>query len=357
MQTAMSPFNAPTKNAKYLIWNNKGGVGKTFLTYMLSVEYAIAHPDEDVVVIDACPQSNVSEMILGGNGAGEENLSKFRDNNLTIAGYIKDRYERSKSAKLGTEVGYFVKACESNEKMPENLFLLPGDVDLDICSTIINYLGAAPQRGAWKKSRLLLNDLVESFEQQKKTKIRKQVFFIDCNPSFASYTEMAVLSSDSVIVPCTADAASLRGIINLFKLIYGITLSASDKLEEDLFMVFNSNAKENGLPLPLIHSFVVNRSRSYLKDAAKAFQSHVDKIGQLAKTVQKTHPDIFLDAQHEKVFNVKDGNTLTSIINHEGIPLSKLRQGKYVIYDEETQANNSQIKPLLDDLKKIMTTL
>lgn len=50
-------------NKKYLIWNNKGGVGKTFLTYNLAVEYAIAHSDEDVVVIDACPQSNVSEII------------------------------------------------------------------------------------------------------------------------------------------------------------------------------------------------------------------------------------------------------------------------------------------------------
>ncbi|KLZ26398.1 hypothetical protein SL10_01433 [Klebsiella pneumoniae] len=38
-------------NKKYLIWNNKGGVGKTFLTYNLAVEYAIAHSDEDVVVI------------------------------------------------------------------------------------------------------------------------------------------------------------------------------------------------------------------------------------------------------------------------------------------------------------------
>ncbi|VTP67799.1 Septum formation inhibitor-activating ATPase [Leclercia adecarboxylata] len=44
-------------NKKYLIWNNKGGVGKTFLTYNIAVEYAIAHDNEDVVVIDACPQS------------------------------------------------------------------------------------------------------------------------------------------------------------------------------------------------------------------------------------------------------------------------------------------------------------
>ncbi|HEE3314203.1 ParA family protein, partial [Klebsiella pneumoniae] len=93
-------------NKKYLIWNNKGGVGKTFLTYNLAVEYAIAHSDEDVVVIDACPQSNVSEIILGGNGVGEENLNNLRDRNTTIAGYIKERFSNSPLARLGNESSY-----------------------------------------------------------------------------------------------------------------------------------------------------------------------------------------------------------------------------------------------------------
>jgi len=345
------------ENNKYLIWNNKGGVGKTFLTYMLSVEYALSHPEEDVIVIDACPQSNVSEMILGGNGNGEENLAKYRDTDLTIAGYIKQRYERSRSSKIGNESSYFVNAKDSNNHMPENLYLLPGDVDLDICSTIINYLGVAPERGAWKKSRLLLNDLIESFEQRRGAETRKQVFFIDCNPSFANYTEMAVLASNRIIMPCTADAASIRGIINSFKLIYGISLSNRDKLEDDIFLAFNSNARDNGLPLPLIHSFVLNRSRTNLKDAASAFKSHVDEIGKLAQSVHINHSDVFVGNEYGNVFNIKDGNTLASIINHEGQPLSKLQQKKYVIYGQETQANNTQIRPLLEDIEMLVNIL
>lgn len=344
-------------NSKYLIWNNKGGVGKTFLTYMLSVEYALMHPDTDVVVLDVCPQSNVSEMILGGNGLGEEHLSRFREKNKTIAGYIKERYERSRSTKLGNEICFFVKAHDYNENMPENLYLLPGDVDLDICSAIINYLGAAPERGAWKRSRLLLKDLVESFER-KESDGRKQIFFIDCNPSFSNYTEMAVLASNRVIVPCTADAASIRGIINLFKLIYGISLEARYNLEEDnLFLAFNVNSKENVLLLPYVQLFILNRSRTNLQDAAKAFKSHVDKIRELANSVKKLHPNVFVASKGEMVLNVKDGNTLASIINHEGQALSKLQQKKYIIYGQETQANNTQIKPLLDDLKAIISRL
>ena len=78
---------------RYCIWNNKGGVGTTFLTYSLAVEYAIKYPNKAVAVVDMCPQANISEMLLGGNGLGEENLVKFCDLRRTIAGYIRDRHK------------------------------------------------------------------------------------------------------------------------------------------------------------------------------------------------------------------------------------------------------------------------
>lgn len=341
---------------KYLVWNNKGGVGKTFLTYMLSVEYAIDHPDEEVIVVDACPQANVSEMILGGNGAGENKLDELRGNDITIAGYIKSRYESSKFKKLGTETNYFVNAAEYNKAMPGNLYLLPGDVDLDICSGIINYLALAPEKGAWKKSRLILSDLIESFEQKMGSRKKKQVYFIDCNPSFANYTEMAVLASTRIIIPCTADAASIRGIRNLFKLIYGITIG-SKRPEDEAFLKFNTDARSAGLDLPKIHRFVQNKSRSSLTDAAAAFRSHADEIENVASSVKKEYPEVFSSDGGGDVLNVKDGNTLAAIINHVGQPLSKLQAKSYRIYDKRTQANESQIEPLIKDIKAVIATL
>ena len=341
---------------KYLIWNNKGGVGKTFLTYMLSVEYAITHPEEEVIVVDACPQANVSEMVLGGNGKGEANLETLRANNRTIAGYIKDRYERSKSTKLGTEVNYFVKASEYNANIPSNLYILPGDVDLDICSAIINYMATAPERGAWKKSRMLLSDLLESFESRKESLNKKQVYFIDCNPSFANYTEMAVLAATRIIVPCTADAASIRGIRNLLKLIYGIDLG-KDILDDGVFLVFHSNATSAGLRLPELHRFVQNKSRTNLKDAAAAFKSHGSEIESVVAAVKAAHPEVFSSEGGGEVLNVKDGNTLASIINHVGIPLSRLPPKKYQIYGRGTQASVTQIRPLVKDINAVLAIL
>lgn len=44
----------------YGLWTNKGGVGKTTLTYHLATTYAELFPDKDVVVIDMCPQANAT---------------------------------------------------------------------------------------------------------------------------------------------------------------------------------------------------------------------------------------------------------------------------------------------------------
>jgi len=341
-------------NKKYAVWNNKGGVGKTFLTYALSVEYALAHPDENVIVIDACPQANVSEIILGGNGEGEERLAGLVNNNNTIAGYIKERFNSSQFAKLGTETNYFIKANSYNNQMPNNLFLLSGDIDLDLCSRIISHIGGSPKRESWKTSRSLLIDLIDSFEKLNPTK--NNTFFIDCNPSFSNYTELAILAANRLIVPCTADAASIRGIKNLIKLIYG--LSIDNEVMSDDFLDFNKEAGLAKFDLPKIHLFIQNRSRTSDKSATKAYQAHADEIANMSQVISSGHSDIFTNiALISRIGHVKDGNTLAAIINNKGLPISSLKHQKYDIYGKETQANQEQINALSGDIKSIVDSL
>src|SRR5262249_33797798 len=65
----------------YAFWNNKGGVGKSYLSFVASCEYAHRHPEADVYVIDMCPQANVSETLLGG----------FATSSTALHGYINRR--------------------------------------------------------------------------------------------------------------------------------------------------------------------------------------------------------------------------------------------------------------------------
>jgi len=101
--------------------------------------------------------------VLGGDGPGEERLNICFENAKTIASYIKSRYDRSRFGKIGNEIGYFVKVKDYNANISENLYLLPGDLDLDICSSIIDHIAMAPERKAREKSRTFLSDIIGVF--------------------------------------------------------------------------------------------------------------------------------------------------------------------------------------------------
>jgi len=335
---------------RYCIWNNKGGVGKTFLTYSIATEYAVLNPNNKVILIDLCPQANVSEMILGGNGVGESNLEKLYKEDRTVASYIKARYDRARFAKLGSETSYFLSVKEFNDKMPSNLYLLPGDADLDICSSIIDYLALAPERHAWMKSRKILFDLIDSFDQANKN--TQNVFFIDCNPSFANYTQLGILSADKMIVPCTADSSSIKGINNLLRLVYGLKIGGNLS-EESVFDVFHTKARESGLSLPKIHSFIINKARTTSKSITAAYRAHVKEIENLVSDVSGKYPDLFSEQNNNTPMSVKDGNNVAVVLNHNGQPLSSMNYGEYTIYDTSTQVNKDQLSSLLENIKDI----
>ena len=104
--------------AIYAIWNNKGGVGKSYLTFQIASEYAKTHPNQKVLVIDLCPQANASSMLLGGIVKGEERLVQFASSSRrpTIAGYIDDRI---RSPYVSPKVGarFATSVHEHNEEV------------------------------------------------------------------------------------------------------------------------------------------------------------------------------------------------------------------------------------------------
>src|SRR5437899_2457691 len=106
----VSSYHNDASLPRYAIWNNKGGVGKTFVTFVIAAEYASLHPERIVVVIDMCPQANVSEILLGGNGKGAEALTDLlgASPRRTIGGYFDQRITQP-HAKTGTEIGYLLE--------------------------------------------------------------------------------------------------------------------------------------------------------------------------------------------------------------------------------------------------------
>jgi cellulose biosynthesis protein BcsQ len=58
----------PNRAKTFVLWNNKGGVGKSTLTFNIVCEYAYQFPDRKFLVLDMCPQANSSAFFFGGAG-------------------------------------------------------------------------------------------------------------------------------------------------------------------------------------------------------------------------------------------------------------------------------------------------
>ncbi len=139
---------------KYAFWNNKGGVGKTFLCFATAAEYARQHPDVSVVVMDLCPQANISEILLGGNGDGGEVLDSLLRRlpvARTIGGYYHQRILQPHGL-TGTETDFFIRVSDSNKQAPGNLYLIAGDPSLELQVQTINRTHRRHRRLAFGRS-------------------------------------------------------------------------------------------------------------------------------------------------------------------------------------------------------------
>ena len=139
--------------------------------------------------------------------------------------------------------------------MPDNVFLVAGDPSLEIQAQAINQISAQTLPiTSWTNVHNWVRDLINAIQ----ARFPDSMFFIDCNPSFASYTELSVLAAERLIIPCSADGSSARAIDNVGRLVYG-TGNADEYGEA----TFNKKALKYSFSLPTIHIVTLNRRTQY----------------------------------------------------------------------------------------------
>lgn len=106
----------------------------------------------------------------------------------------------------------------TNKHIPKTIHLVCGDPLLEFQAIVMNSLAnlRLPLVNTWLAIIDWLRDFLE------KVKKDYDVVFIDTNPSFSIYTQIALATTDCVIQPVMADDSSRRAIQNAFSLIYGI---------------------------------------------------------------------------------------------------------------------------------------
>jgi len=346
----------------YAFYNNKGGVGKTTLCSNAATVYAKDNPDTQVLVIDMCPQANVSQFLLGGGKQGYSINQRIQSSasRKNIVGFI-DWLLKGNSSFKTPNTSYKIQVSNYNNKIEENLYLIAGDSFLESFSLALNYAVINPANTkAWVEYMTAVRRLCE-FEFSRDD-YRKMVVFIDCNPSFSIYTQMALVSSDRLIVPMMADFSSVEGIKGVFMLLFGKYPSAALKNYAEDVITFNTQIERFDLSLPVLWEFAFNNYTVNL-GVAKAYDSLRTELISFCYKQYKTFPSLFastdktISSQDEweatYVSDIKDFHTAGKVSASLGIPLFKLpRHSKYRMPDgSEVEVVKARYEAALENIE------
>jgi cellulose biosynthesis protein BcsQ len=332
----------------YAFWNNKGGTGKTSLAFQAIARYAEKHPEKRVLSVDLCPQANLSELMLGGlSNKGSEKLLECQGKvpRCSIGGYFQLRLPSPYAPPTFDAHDFITKPNAYNAALPSNIDLVCGDPLLELQANAVNTLANQniPGTNAWISVIHWLKHFLSQLENEYDT------VFLDCNPSFSLYTQIALASSDRIILPVMADDSSRRAILNAFSLIYGL------KLPSEIYAsyMFATKLKDAGYELPQVHLIVKNRITQYM-GSASAYTAVLNAIQEEVQRLIKTNPELFTFKNVKEGFvEVRDFQTTGVVAFARGMPFSKVRAGKQSINGHRVQVKQDYLENCIDTLERL----
>ncbi|GIN12523.1 ParA family protein [Bacillus sp. FSL K6-6483] len=337
----------------YIFWNNKGGTGKTSLAFQSICSFADKYQSKRILAIDLCPQANLSELFLGGLiGKGGKNLQSLHNSNprRSIGGYFEQRLPSPFSLPNIKEKEYICHPKDYNELIPNNVDLLAGDQIVELQSNAIATLANTQIPGTNTFLNVIdwLTDFIELSSEN------YDYCFIDANPSFSIYTQIALSAADNLIIPVMADDSSRRAVMNMFALVHNINVSSN--INYDSF-TFPSKLTSAGRKLPKVHLIVKNRQTQYMGPAS-AYSSVLRFIDNDINSILFTNKNIFtFDSLDNGIVDIKDFGTTGVVAFAEGAPLSKVRVGKHLIEDKEVQVRKDYLNKCIEQIDELVMKL
>ena len=337
---------------RVIFWNNKGGTGKTTLAFQVITEYARQNKDKKILCIDVCPQANLSELLLGGLNQGGSNILLMRQGEnprATIGGYFQMRLPTPYSAPTFNPKDFLTKPNQYNQYIEDNIDLLCGDAMLELQSNAISTLANSqiPGTNTWVAIINWLNDFIKPLEDE------YDVVFLDTNPSFSMYTQIAIATSTKVVLPVMADDSSRRAIQNAFSLIYGL------KLPSEIYSkyAFAEKLKEVNMALPKVYMVLKNRLTQYM-GAASAYATVLKEIDKDVVSLLETYPEIFeFAALDEGIIDVRDFQTTGVVSSARGCPLQKLRAGRLDLMGKRVVIKEEYRQNCIDSVEQIISKM
>ena len=232
------------------IINQKGGVGKT--TTVINLAAGLSQLNKKVIVIDLDPQGNAT------TGLG---LSNNDNSEINIYGVLNG----------SKEISEVIKKTEF-----ANLDLITSNVDLS---------GLEVETAGDEKRAFILKEKLRLFSEDNSEKY--DYVLIDCPPSLSLLTVMALVSSDSLLVPLQTEFFALEGLTQLMKTIERVKTSLNTNLNIQgiLLTMFDKRNK--------LSSEVEKEAREYFKE--KVYKTVIPRNVRLSEAPSHGVPVLIYD--------------------------------------------------------------
>ncbi len=204
------------------VFNNKGGVGKTTLTFHLA--HALASMGHRTLVLDLDPQCNISILALDQEYLHEiwREEDEFIDDYQAARDKLTEKQFKSMSMKPRS-IHFILKPTEDGAAEPPDdappieiapgLHLIPGRLSMHMYEDKIAsrwsevYLGQPLALRTVNRVHELARRYAAAYDYE--------YVIIDTSPNLGAMNKVVISTTDSFLIPCMPDMFSLYGIRNI----------------------------------------------------------------------------------------------------------------------------------------------
>ena len=323
------------------VFNNKGGVGKSTITWNLAD--SLGRQNKRVLLLDFDPQCNLSIAMLGEEAFVKQLPSQNMPYGTTVRSFLQRFLQNT-----GNEEIFLHKGKNTSQ----NVDIIAGDFWLNVYADSLN-VGSDLLSGTGLSRYAAIRKIVEL--SNKKNETEYDFVLIDLPPSFGSLVRAAFYSSDFYIVPCTSDNFSVYCLGLIGQMIPNFIEDWQSGLKR--FKDANPHYEEfDHLGQPVFAGWVFNgfdtakkrRTRQQIdagvpqgeKEMIQADETMHNKMSEavdidlcqsLKNKIKKYSPVADINTEHLRIGDIEDANVLIQNSLWLNVPLGELEGHEQVV--------------------------